>query len=33
MTKSGLGQPSQNLTGLSIMIAGKNTFGYQLGRA
>jgi hypothetical protein len=28
MTKSGLGQASQNLTGLSIMIAGKNTFGY-----
>jgi len=28
MTKNGLGQPSQNLTGLSIMIGGKNTFGY-----
>lgn len=28
MTKHGLGQPAQNLTGLSIMIAGKNTFGY-----
>ncbi len=28
MTKNGLGLPSQILTGLSIMIAGKNTFGY-----
>lgn len=28
MDKNGLGQPSQNLTGLSILIGGKNTFGY-----
>ena len=28
MQKNGLGQPSQNLTGLSILIGGKNTFGY-----
>jgi len=28
MTKNGLGNDSQLLTGLSIMIAGKNTFGY-----
>ena len=28
MNKQGLGQPSQNLTGLSILMAGKNTFGY-----
>ncbi len=28
MTKTGLGTASQNLTGLSILIAGKNTFGY-----
>ena len=28
MTKNGLGADAQLLTGLSIMIAGKNTFGY-----
>jgi len=28
MTKAGLGQSAQNLTGLSIMIGGKNTFGF-----
>jgi len=28
MTKTGLGESSQNLTGLAILIAGKNTFGY-----
>ncbi len=28
MDKNGMGKPSQNLSGLSILIAGKNTFGY-----
>lgn len=28
MTKNGLGAEAQLLTGMSIMIAGKNTFGY-----
>lgn len=28
MDKNGLGQPAQNLSGLSILIGGKNTFGY-----
>ncbi len=28
MNKNGLGKPSQSLTGLSILIGGKNTFGY-----
>lgn len=28
MTKTGLGASSQNLTGLSVMIAGKNTLGF-----
>lgn len=28
MDKNGMGKSSQNLSGLSILIAGKNTFGY-----
>jgi len=28
MDKNGLGKPSQGLTGLSILIGGKNTFGF-----
>jgi len=28
MQKNGLGQPAQSLTGLSILVGGKNTFGY-----